>query len=489
MVRLWLVVPLLALAYLVLAWGSVAGLLALEARERTASWDAPLSTPWQWSLQHPDAVVWPGSRGFERSPYLGDRDRSDALVGTVPDGVADFSLALRGQRIDPALVSGAFVELRTQQDVRVVLLGTHDKGTVELGASSSVAPDGSVSLPFQSPTPDSLHALRLRVETSAGARLALNRLMLSKRSDVRPVACDASEDVADMLAACATRIPQLVAPRLIRPEALLEWRDRVLVERPAAIVRANDSLPAWTGLSEVMHQQHVAWPFWVLGTLPLLALLLNRLWPRPGARRALLELVLTCGPWALLLWCGWPADDPVPAPTWTLLASLLGALLLRDPTPDWEFAGSRRAWRASAKLTSLALSPLLFAGFANAMDADGWVLRAVPLEDLARYPAWAMLQQLILIRTITPRMRIAFGSDASAALAAGALFGLLHLPNFSLMLLTFAGGTAWAWLGTRHRALLPLVVSHAVLGLALMILAPPWLVRSAEIGGRYLMAP
>lgn len=484
MARLWLVAPIVALAYLVLAWSSVAALLARDARARSEAWTTPHATPWQWSLQHPDAVVWPGSRGFERDP-----DRSDALVGTVPDGTADLSLALRGERIDPSLVSGAILGLQTQQDVRVVLLGTNDMGTIDLGESTAAAPDLSLSLPFHSSTPDSLHALRLRVETSAGERLLLRGLTLTRSSDVRVAACDASENLSDMLAACATRVPLLAAPLLIRPEALLAWRDRVLLERPAAIVRANDSLPAWTGLTEALRQRQHGWTFWVLGTLPLLGLLLNRVFPRPGARRALLELTLTCGPWALLLWCGWPADDPAPAPTWTFLACLLGALLLRDPTPDWVLVGTRRAWLASAKVTVLALSLLLLAGIANALDADGLVMRVVPGEDLARYPAWALLQQLILIRTIAPRMRIAFGSDASAALAAGALFGLLHLPNFSLMLLTFAAGTAWAWLGNCHRALLPLVVSHAVLGLTLMILAPSWLLRSAEIGGRYLMTP
>ena len=76
-----------------------------------------------------------------------------------------------------------------------------------------------------------------------------------------------------------------------------------------------------------------------------------------------------------------------------------------------------------------------------------------------------------------------------AALAAGAGFGLLHLPNLSLMRATFVGGTAWAWLGQKHRALLPLAASHVVLGLAWLWLAPTWLLRSAEIGGRFLMPP
>ena len=57
------------------------------------------------------------------------------------------------------------------------------------------------------------------------------------------------------------------------------------------------------------------------------------------------------------------------------------------------------------------------------------------------------------------------------------------------MAFTCAGGTAWAWLGWRHRVLLPLAASHAALGLWLTQIAPTWLLRSAEIGGRFLMAP
>jgi membrane protease YdiL (CAAX protease family) len=106
-----------------------------------------------------------------------------------------------------------------------------------------------------------------------------------------------------------------------------------------------------------------------------------------------------------------------------------------------------------------------------------------------RYPLWALVQQWILLRAIAPRMRALFGSEIASGIAVGALFGLLHVPNFGLMVATFAAGSAWAVLGYRHRALLPLAVSHVALGLTLFAISPPWLLRSAEIGVRFLMLP
>ena len=93
------------------------------------------------------------------------------------------------------------------------------------------------------------------------------------------------------------------------------------------------------------------------------------------------------------------------------------------------------------------------------------------------------------IAPIAPRMRLLLPDTRAAALACGLLFALMHAPNFALMLFTLAGGSIWAWLGQRHRALLPLAASHAVLGVWLMHVAPSWLLRSAEVGGRFLMPP
>jgi hypothetical protein len=41
----------------------------------------------------------------------------------------------------------------------------------------------------------------------------------------------------------------------------------------------------------------------------------------------------------------------------------------------------------------------------------------------------------------------------------------------------------------RHGRLLPQIASHAALGLATAALLPPTLLRSLEVGGRYVFAP
>ena len=114
--------------------------------------------------------------------------------------------------------------------------------------------------------------------------------------------------------------------------------------------------------------------------------------------------------------------------------------------------------------------------------------RAFEVERLLRYIAWAALQQVWLARFALPQLR-ALGLGPWTLLLAGLLFAALHLPNLELMGLCFIGGSAWAWMAARHGRLLPQIASHAALGLATAALLPPTLLRSLEVGGRYVFAP
>ena len=68
----------------------------------------------------------------------------------------------------------------------------------------------------------------------------------------------------------------------------------------------------------------------------------------------------------------------------------------------------------------------------------------------------------------------------------GALtFALMHTPNASLMLATFAGGLWWCALFLRERALLPIAVSHAASALVLIALLPQDWLYSAEVSARF----
>jgi hypothetical protein len=469
-----------------LSWQRTATWLDADARRAETQWAAGL-TPWQWSFDRVGDVVWPGSHGFVPDPVA-----AGAFEGTIPNGVAEFSFALRGRRIDAALVSAAELHARLPAGSRLIVLGDSANGTATLSDTLAAATDAALRLPITASADSVWSGLRLRIETLAGARVALARLRLVPARVEAAQDCSGFESIADTLARCDAHLLSLRAPAMLRPESMLQWRDFLLEQRPAAIVRAAAVVPvvrANAPRDAVARGPHPAWFVLALGSLPLIALVSSARRALPRPRRAGLELALALAPALALLWSGALTDD-TPREVALVFGICLGsALLLRDPAPDWGILGAARAWRGVASLALIALPVLAATAIANAVDADGFQARALAADKFWQYPLWVVLQQWLLMRTIAPRLRLAFGSEHRAALAAGALFGLLHLPNLSLMLATFVAGSAWAWLGYRDRALLPLVVSHLVLGLAWLWLAPPWLLRSAEIGARFLMPP
>jgi hypothetical protein len=474
---------LLALAFWFLAVASVATQLDADAARREAAWRGGEPSPWRWRFAGPGDVVWPGSRGFAPEDA-----GTDGLAARLAQGEADVSLALRGERIDLALVTGAVVQLSSDEALEVALVGHAAREEILLGSARLPAGARTGLVPLGSDARRPLDALRLRLQTTAGARVALREVQLLAPQGAAPSACAFQPAVARWLEACPGRIPVVREAGLWRPESILLWRDRALAARPAAVVRAAADLPRGRAAVEWLRSAP-GFLYWIAALLPLLAAATSYWRPSGSRRRAALELALVFLPALALLWCGQPERDTGLPAGLALAGSLVGGALLRDPLPRFRWLGDRAAWFGAGLVAAAAALLVGASALANALDTDGFAWRAVASDHAWRYPLWALLQQWILLRAIAPRARQLSGRAGGAALAAGALFALLHLPNLSLMLLTFAAGTAWAWLGLRHRALLPLAATHAALGLTLFAVVPEWLVRSAEVGGRFLMAP
>ncbi len=140
--------------------------------------------------------------------------------------------------------------------------------------------------------------------------------------------------------------------------------------------------------------------------------------------------------------------------------------LARAPEPD----GGRHAWRAGLSFTGVALVVLaavavivgrgtgtpLLDRFAN------WHL----LAAAALYFPWALLQQYIFQFYLFPRWLRLVPVPAAVALTAVA-FSAVHFPRWPVMLVTVAAGAVWALIYYRWRRLVPLALSHALLGTAL----------------------
>lgn len=99
-----------------------------------------------------------------------------------------------------------------------------------------------------------------------------------------------------------------------------------------------------------------------------------------------------------------------------------------------------------------------------------WVGHQVSFGNLllafCLYFPWALLQQSIFMIYLLGRLRTALPSISPPLLAAlnGTAYGLVHLPDKMLALVTLVAGTVWSYAYLRERQLLPLALSHAVLG-------------------------
>lgn len=131
-----------------------------------------------------------------------------------------------------------------------------------------------------------------------------------------------------------------------------------------------------------------------------------------------------------------------------------------------------RALREAALFTVPALGVLLtVGGVLGYLDggAAGVLARLANPNILLAwllYAPWAVLQQFVFQYYLLGRLLALLPVSAAIALSSLA-FASVHYPRLPVMAVTLLAGGVWAVLYRRHRALLPLAVSHALLGAAL----------------------
>jgi len=78
------------------------------------------------------------------------------------------------------------------------------------------------------------------------------------------------------------------------------------------------------------------------------------------------------------------------------------------------------------------------------------------------------------------------GRATWAATAAAGLFAFAHLPSPILMLITLVFGLGACLFFVRYRNLSPLIVAHAVLGIAIAITVPAQIDHDMSVGLEYV---
>ncbi len=100
-------------------------------------------------------------------------------------------------------------------------------------------------------------------------------------------------------------------------------------------------------------------------------------------------------------------------------------------------------------------------------------------------PLWALFQQYSLNGFINRRAQLVFGKGTTSVVLVALVFGILHLPNPLLALVTLVGGLIWAVAYQRQPNLLALALSHAIVSLTMALTISPRLLNSLRVGFKY----
>lgn len=132
--------------------------------------------------------------------------------------------------------------------------------------------------------------------------------------------------------------------------------------------------------------------------------------------------------------------------------------------------GIRAAWQLAGGFTVLSLVVLASVGVVVAHVAgEPWQPRFLNWHFALAAPAyllWALLQQYIFQFYLLGRLLQVVALKFAIPIAACA-FAAVHFPRWPVMLAVLIAGSVWSLCYYRSRNLLPLAVSHALLGAAL----------------------
>jgi len=188
----------------------------------------------------------------------------------------------------------------------------------------------------------------------------------------------------------------------------------------------------------------------------------------------ILSVVWTPRPWQRFLW---------------IVAAASVVLITSSSFDGWKTMGFRASnlgrslWIDGAALIVAAFAMLIAARSRTLLVPGGPVAL---IETYFAYALWACVQQFLLQCFFLLRFLRVIPNPAVAALAASALFATAHLPNPVLAPITLLWGFVACLLFLRYRNIYPLMMAHAILGIAVAMTIPGPVDHNMRVGLGYL---
>ncbi|MGH8042164.1 MAG: CPBP family glutamic-type intramembrane protease [Rudaea sp.] len=458
-------------------------------------------TPYRWGFR-PDDIV--AGRVFSAANF---DFTGNALLATSTG--QPFEIGLRLLRLlplrdFPRLRLDAYA--RTPAQVQIVARETLDGGEwhsvrFTLAGNSTVTQAALDQIQWFAPSgeradiPPKIAMLRFRFYLAQGTALQFHGAELASTpaetvgvTSIHALPADAATRKADIasIAVDSTNrpMPVLLLPQQGRVEQQMLALHEVQNALPAAIVIPQSEYVATRNHADAKIAREEAsgtnplWGWIALGIFGALLIAARLRPPRVPRLRALLEIALVLAvPMWLIIGDRFTGETDARQEL-LILVSAIYTFSLAWPR-SWRWNGSLGAWWLSAAVVAIAV------GIGFALHPAHTPLRAIGTGHITRYLAWALLQQYLICVVCTERWRTFTGNRAAAVYLGALGFALLHTPNATLMLATFAGGLCWCALYLRERALLPLAASHAASALLLIALLPPDILLSAEVSARF----
>jgi membrane protease YdiL (CAAX protease family) len=162
-----------------------------------------------------------------------------------------------------------------------------------------------------------------------------------------------------------------------------------------------------------------------------------------------------------------------------LVLTFVHALRRREWGFDW--AAVRGAARLAAPWTTAAVIGIFVAGAMAGTIHD----RRDFLGTFLALVVWGGAQQWVLQTAVLRDAQRAAGRQAGIGIAA-LLFGLVHMPNIFLTMMTTIGAVIWCAIYDRYPNIVPLAVSHALATLAILYAFDEAITGRLRIGASYL---